>query len=291
MSAKKLETAWIMVIDHHPHMRRMVATMLRSLGARGITLCADAAEALRLLGPIEPDLIICDWHLTPTSGLEFARTVRRSGWSPDKAVPIILLTASNQRQQVAQARDAGVNSFLIKPVSTRSLARHVQRALSEPRRFVESAHDAGPCRRQQLRSGVPGLRRRITDDDASALREGEEAQVWAADQVAALATGLRVSLARAMPGDRQILRMVLAGARDAHARAEDAALRELADAAGSLARYLEATLATRYADPRVIEAHLAALISLSRQAGSAPERQAVVSHLDVMVSRKLKRSA
>lgn len=184
-----------------------------------------------------------------------------------------------------------MNSFLIKPVSARALARHVQRALYEPRRFVESAHYFGPCRRQHMRAGVPGLRRRITDDDAVAVREGDEARAWAADQMAALATGLRASLARTRPGDRQMLRIVLAGARDAQARAEEAALAELADAAGSLARYLEATAATRYADPRVIEAHLGALISLSREAGSAPERQAVVTHLDVMVSRKLKRSA
>lgn len=215
MSAKNLETVSIMVIDNHPHMRRLVATMLRAMGARMVTLCADATEALRLLAAIEPDLIICDRHLSPMTGLEFALTVRRSEAAPNRAVPIILLTGSNQRQQVTQARDAGVNSFLIKPVSARALARHVQRALAEPRRFVESAQYFGPCRRQQVRSGMPGPRRRITDDDAITVREGDPARIWAADQVAALAAGLRASLARARPWDRQMLRVVLAGARDA----------------------------------------------------------------------------
>src|SRR5690606_2005314 len=91
-----------------------------------------------------PDILLVDWGLPGMSGLELVSQIRRAAVMedtrfPNPKMPVIMLTARQRSMDVADARNAGVDEFVIKPFSTTSLLRAVQAVLLKPRPFIIAA--------------------------------------------------------------------------------------------------------------------------------------------------------
>jgi len=111
----------ILVVDDSFHMRELVRTFLEGFGIKEVTVSSDAEEAYDIVVGMDPDLIITDWNMAPVSGLEFVERIRKGANVPNRFVPIIMLTGYTEMKRVEEARDAGINSFLAKPISAASL--------------------------------------------------------------------------------------------------------------------------------------------------------------------------
>ncbi|MGE5505990.1 MAG: cyclic nucleotide-binding domain-containing protein, partial [Actinomycetota bacterium] len=74
-------------------------------------------------------------------------------------VTIVMVSAESEMETVITARNAGINEYLVKPVSAESLFRRLRSVLVNPRPFVKSGVYVGPCRRIADR-GAPGAERR-----------------------------------------------------------------------------------------------------------------------------------
>ena len=83
----------ILIVDDEPAIRDMVAFALRK-GDFVPVLAGDARQAQEAIADRVPDLILLDWMLPGTSGLELARRWRRDGLT--REVPIIMLTARGE---------------------------------------------------------------------------------------------------------------------------------------------------------------------------------------------------
>ena len=94
-------------------------------------------------------MIIADWHMEPLDGLDFVRLVRTAKDSPNPYVPIIMLTGHTEYQRVCEARDAGVNEFLAKPISAKALYMRFASIIDNPRPFIRTKTYFGPDRRRQ----------------------------------------------------------------------------------------------------------------------------------------------
>jgi two-component system sensor histidine kinase/response regulator len=113
----------------------------------------DAAAMLEALGAGRvPELLILDWHMPGISGLEacaFVRQTRDVG-----SLPILVLTASSEANDVVEALDAGANDFVVKPFRKgelqarvaallRNRMLHIQLAEAEQRLRVEGEFREG----------------------------------------------------------------------------------------------------------------------------------------------------
>ncbi|MGE0046719.1 MAG: response regulator [Hyphomonadaceae bacterium] len=168
-----------LVVDDNRQMRFLVRSMLRAAGFLRVAEAESADDALSLMRRISVDLIIADWCMRPVDGIEFTRMVRMNPASPNPYVAIVMISAHSERSRVAAARDAGVNSFLVKPISTRSLFDHVSAALSDARPFVRSEDYFGPDRRRAQIESYCGPFRRASDregHDEFILDAAEEAR-------------------------------------------------------------------------------------------------------------------
>ena len=76
-------------------------------------LAGEGAFADRAAHPL-PAVMLLDLKLPRRSGLEVLQWVR--GQSPLRRLPVVVLTSSNQSQDVNRAYDLGANSYLVKPV-------------------------------------------------------------------------------------------------------------------------------------------------------------------------------
>jgi two-component system, chemotaxis family, chemotaxis protein CheY len=94
------------------------------------------------------------------TGLELAKMIRTSSQTPNPFVPIIMLTGHTHIDHVRQARDAGVNEFLAKPVSVRAIMSRLVSVIEHPRAYVRTKGYFGPCRRRRATDDYRGPERR-----------------------------------------------------------------------------------------------------------------------------------
>ena len=94
-----------------------------------VTSTGNGEEALILIQEVKPDLVILDWMIEETSGLEVCRRLRRR---PETAtLPIIMLTARGDEEDRVRGLETGADDFVAKPFSPREL---VARAMALLRR-------------------------------------------------------------------------------------------------------------------------------------------------------------
>ncbi|MEE8275091.1 MAG: response regulator [Alphaproteobacteria bacterium] len=125
MSARSLRGTSVLVVDDNEHMLTLVGTILGAFGVESVGTASNARDALAHLRSIATDLMICDLDMKPTDGIALVRMVRSANGSLDPALPIIMLSAHEEPENVAAARDAGVDAYMIKPVSVRALYEYV----------------------------------------------------------------------------------------------------------------------------------------------------------------------
>ncbi|HEC90965.1 MAG TPA: response regulator [Alphaproteobacteria bacterium] len=148
-------------------MQKMIKAILRALGAINVKVADDGAEALKEMRTFPADIIICDWKMEPLDGIEFARMIRTGSDSPNPYIPIIMLTGFTEAGRVTEARDIGINEFLAKPVSPKSLYARIQGIIEKPRAFVRTASYFGPDRRRRQLKYTGPDRRQAEDSGQS----------------------------------------------------------------------------------------------------------------------------
>ncbi|EDP63502.1 chemotaxis protein CheYIII [alpha proteobacterium BAL199] len=138
-----------LVVEDDRMSRDLVVSILESIGIHEIERAANGEEAFGHLSKFHPDVIVSDMMMEPVDGISFTRKIRTHRESPSPHTPVILLTAHTDRTTVIEARDAGVNAFVAKPVSIDEMRRKLVLVLNDPRQFVRSDDYVGPDRRRR----------------------------------------------------------------------------------------------------------------------------------------------
>ena len=113
----------ILIVDDEPAIRDMVAFALRKAGFEPVH-AADGREAQAAIAERVPDLVLLDWMLPGSSGLELARRWRRDPLT--REVPIIMLTARGEEDDRVGGLEAGVDDYVVKPFSARELLARIR---------------------------------------------------------------------------------------------------------------------------------------------------------------------
>lgn len=163
------ERAQVLIVDDNRPMRILVRSLLRAAGLRRTFEANDPAEAFDILHANPIDLVITDLAMKPLDGIEFTTMIRRASDSPNPYVAVIMMTGHAERSRVALARDAGVTSFLVKPLSAKALIDHLNNAVVDPRPFVRSATYFGPDRRVFIDPHFRGPFRRASDREPAQI--------------------------------------------------------------------------------------------------------------------------
>jgi two-component system chemotaxis response regulator CheY len=145
--AARFATTKVLVVDDEHFMRKVVRTLLMSVGVRTIYEAPDGPSGLELIRTMTPDVVILDWEMPGLDGAGFMRMVRSPETFPYPDVPIIMLTGHGERSRVIEAVQIGVNEFLLKPVSSKALRDRLVAVLAKPRPVVKSGAYYGPAPR------------------------------------------------------------------------------------------------------------------------------------------------
>ena len=114
----------ILVIDDEPAIRDMLQIALDAAGFK-VGLAEDAKQAYPIIIDTPPDLILLDWMMPGTSGIELLRRLRRD----EINVPVIMLTAKVEEASKISGLDSGADDYIAKPFSPRELISRVKAIL------------------------------------------------------------------------------------------------------------------------------------------------------------------
>jgi len=116
----------ILIIEDEVSIREMLGYTLMKEGYT-FEEAVDAREASTLISRKKPDLILLDWMLPGTSGIDYARRIRSD--PETKTIPIIMLTARSDEMDKVRGLDMGADDYITKPFSTKELLARIRTAL------------------------------------------------------------------------------------------------------------------------------------------------------------------
>jgi DNA-binding response OmpR family regulator len=117
----------VLVVDDDPDVCDLVTYKLEQSGF-DVRRASDGDGALREVAKQIPDLVLLDIMMPGISGLEVLQRWR--GSAATAAMPVIMLTAKAQENDVERGFELGADDYVVKPFSPRELARRVTTVMS-----------------------------------------------------------------------------------------------------------------------------------------------------------------
>ncbi|HTC28601.1 chemotaxis protein CheY [Dyella dinghuensis] len=111
----------ILVVDDFSTMRRIVRNLLVELGFSNpmIQEADDGHNAMTMLKASPFDMVVTDWNMPNMTGIELLQAIRAE--PKLKGLPVLMVTAENNREQIIAAAQAGVNGYIVKPFTAVTL--------------------------------------------------------------------------------------------------------------------------------------------------------------------------
>ena len=116
----------VLVVDDESSIRDMLAISLDAAGYN-VLQAENAQKAHALVVDKHPDLVLLDWMMPGTSGLELLRRLKRDELTDH--IPVILLTARAEESNKISGLDSGADDYISKPFSPRELVARVKAVL------------------------------------------------------------------------------------------------------------------------------------------------------------------
>ena len=123
----QLKDLTVLVVDDHFPTRDMVKTILREFGFTKVLQADNGANALQRLEENEVDLVICDWNMPGTSGIELLRSLRKKDRYQN--LPFLMVTAEVYKENVQEAIRLGVTDYIAKPFTAETLLQKIMATL------------------------------------------------------------------------------------------------------------------------------------------------------------------
>lgn len=134
----------VLFVDDEEQIRKLVSTFLQRRGYN-VRLASDGMEALRLVREDLPHLVITDVNMPYMNGLELTRRLREN--HKTSRIPIIMLSARKQAEDVLSGYQVGVDDYVPKPVEMAVLGAKIETLL---RRSQAAAPVAGAVRNSKV---------------------------------------------------------------------------------------------------------------------------------------------
>lgn len=103
----------ILVVDDFSTMRRIVKNLLNELGFSDISEADDGKTALPMLQAGGFEFVVTDWNMPGMPGIDLLKAIRAD--DKLKHLPVLMVTAEAQREQIIEAAKAGVSGYIVKP--------------------------------------------------------------------------------------------------------------------------------------------------------------------------------
>jgi two-component system chemotaxis response regulator CheY len=109
----------ILVVDDMSTMRRIVKNIMKQLGFANVEEAENGQDALDKLRADSFGFVISDWNMPVMTGIELLRAIRAE--DKLKGIPVLMVTAEAQKENLIEAIQAGVSNYIVKPFSAETI--------------------------------------------------------------------------------------------------------------------------------------------------------------------------
>ena len=109
----------ILVVDDMSTMRRIVKNILKQLGFNNLEEAENGQEALTKLKADTYGFVVSDWNMPVMMGIDMLRAIRAD--ESLKKIPVLMVTAEAQKENLMEAVQAGVSNYVVKPVTAETM--------------------------------------------------------------------------------------------------------------------------------------------------------------------------
>jgi two-component system phosphate regulon response regulator PhoB len=134
----------VLIVEDEPSQMELLSYNLETEGYK-VYRADTGEEALLILEESSIDLILLDWMLPQTSGLEICRQIKRG--KSTRSIPVIMLTARGEEDDKVRGLDTGADDYIVKPYSVKELLARVRAGL----RTASGGQDSNILTYQQLK--------------------------------------------------------------------------------------------------------------------------------------------
>ncbi len=129
----------VLCVDDDPVIRSVIRFALQRHGCQDVVLAHGGAEALDLCAGRSFNLLICDFQMSPMTGLDFLRELAHTGLG--EGWPVIMLSAETDPATIQDAHELGVSAWVGKPVSAQALIEQIRTLLHRRGQISRSRQD------------------------------------------------------------------------------------------------------------------------------------------------------
>lgn len=119
----------IITVDDSATMRRIIKNSLKAIGYDEVIEAENGQVGLAKIQTENVDFVITDWSMPGMTGLEMVHALRADPRT--KALPILMVTAVGQKEEIVQAIGAGVDGYIVKPFEAETLHAKMQQVLEK----------------------------------------------------------------------------------------------------------------------------------------------------------------
>ncbi len=114
-----------LIVDDDKFSRTFTKTALYQIGIKNTKEATSTEEAIELLHSFKIDVILLDQQMPDQSGLELAKAIKSGALDGNKSTPIIMITVDTKEKTVLEAKDLGIQEYLVKPISPLALKKRI----------------------------------------------------------------------------------------------------------------------------------------------------------------------
>ena len=109
----------ILVVDDMSTMRRIVKNILKQLGFNNLEEAENGQDALTKLHADTYGFVVSDWNMPVMMGIDMLRAIRAD--EKLKKIPVLMVTAEAQKENLMEAVQAGVSNYVVKPFTAETM--------------------------------------------------------------------------------------------------------------------------------------------------------------------------
>ena len=146
----------LLIVDDHPIVRHSLSALLGAYGPpmQVVAQAGNAEEALVQAEQTQPDIVLTDLQMKPTSGIQLIEQLSQR----QPAIRYVVFTASTQDEHMLQAFDAGAQGFVVKESEAGELVKAIEAVMGGATHYPAGLKRALDRRQQQ-----PALTARETE--------------------------------------------------------------------------------------------------------------------------------
>ncbi len=119
----------VLVAEDNPNLRKVLVNIIRRIGYEHVMQTEDGRSAWQLIELGKVDLVLSDWAMPELDGIEILRRMRAAD-APIRDIPFLMITAADTKSAIITAGKEGVDAYIIKPFSVKTVSDKIAEAIT-----------------------------------------------------------------------------------------------------------------------------------------------------------------